>query len=364
MQSKVDAKDLEVKGLQSERSTHVKERSTLNRRITAEETLLEKSRGRLHEVIQKAKVEQVKLPVKGGADVEGEEDEDASASDVQSQAQSGSGTISTHLSQADNQVVQQDLADSANLDFSKVKRHRQIRDSNHFEEVKQQFITQIADAGAEISRMQPNMRAIDQYEDITQQLKTSGSKFEQAKEEARDATMSFNEVKQRRYNAFMSCFKHVSDALQVIYRDMTKSSKHPLGGTSYLSLDSTEEPYLGGIKYNAMPPMKRFRDMDQLSGGEKTVAALALLFAVHSFRPAPFFVLDEVDAALDNINVKKVCAYVKSRSREFQCIVISLKDQFYHEADSLVGIAKNCATTSSMSLTVDLTKYDDDECEE
>lgn len=48
------------------------------------------------------------------------------------------------------------------------------------------------------------------------------------------------------------------------------------------------------------------RDMDQLSGGEKTMAALALLFSVHSFRQAPFFVLDEVDAALDNVNVKKV----------------------------------------------------------
>ena len=126
--------------------------------------------------------------------------------------------------------------------------------------------------------------------------------------------MTFNEVKQRRYNAFMSCFKHVSEALTVIYRDMTKSSKHPLGGTSYLSLDCTEEPYLGGIKYNAMPPMKRFRDMDQLSGGEKTVAALALLFAIHSFRPAPFFVMDEVDAALDNVNVKKV--------RRAPCVVL------------------------------------------
>ena len=81
---------------------------------------------------------------------------------------------------------------------------------------------------------------------------------------------------------------------------MTKSSKHPLGGKAYLSLDDMEEPYKGGLKFNAMPPMKRFRDMEQLSGGEKTVAALALLFAIHSFRPAPFFVMDEVDAALDN----------------------------------------------------------------
>ena len=51
--------------------------------------------------------------------------------------------------------------------------------------------------------------------------------------------------------------------------------------------------------------MKRFRDMEQLSGGEKTVAALALLFAVHDFQPSPFFVMDEIDATLDNVNVNR-----------------------------------------------------------
>jgi structural maintenance of chromosome 1 len=109
----------------------------------------------------------------------------------------------------------------------------------------------------------------------------------------------------------MECFNLVSEALTTIYKDLTRSSKHPLGGQAYLSLDDSEEPYLGGIKYNAMPPMKRFRDMEQLSGGEKTVAALALLFAIHSYRPAPFFVMDEIDAALDNVNVRKVCHYIK-----------------------------------------------------
>jgi structural maintenance of chromosome 1 len=60
-----------------------------------------------------------------------------------------------------------------------------------------------------------------------------------------------------------------------------------------------------------MPPGKRFRDIETLSGGEKTVAALALLFAIHSYHPAPFFVLDEVDAALDNINVDKISNYIR-----------------------------------------------------
>jgi structural maintenance of chromosome 1 len=140
---------------------------------------------------------------------------------------------------------------------------------------------------------------------------------------------------------------------------MTKSSKHPLGGNAYLSLDDTEEPYKGGMKFNAMPPMKRFRDMEQLSGGEKTVAALALLFAIHSFQPAPFFVMDEVDAALDNINLRKVCNYISRRSQtDFQCIVISLKDMFYEHSQSLVGICRDVTSNSSRTLTLDLTKFD------
>ena len=58
--------------------------------------------------------------------------------------------------------------------------------------------------------------------------------------------------------------------------------------------------------------------MDNLSGGEKTVAALALLFAIQSYHPAPFFVLDEIDAALDNTNIGKVASFIRSRSQDFQ----------------------------------------------
>lgn len=131
-----------------------------------------------------------------------------------------------------------------------------------------------------------------------------------------------------------------------------------------MSLDDTEEPYNGGIKFTAMPPMKRYRDMEYLSGGEKTIAALALLFAIHSYRPAPFFVMDEVDAALDNVNVLKLCNYIRQRSKDFQCIVISLKDMFYEQSKSLVGICRNVPTNSSRTLTLDLTKFEKEEEEE
>jgi structural maintenance of chromosome 1 len=135
-------------------------------------------------------------------------------------------------------------------------------------------------------------------------------------------------------------------------------SKHPLGGKAFLNLTDKEEPYNGEIDFSAIPPMKRFRGMESLSGGEKTIAALALLFAIHSYHPAPFFVMDEVDAALDNINVLKLCNYIKQRSDDFQCIVISLKDMFYEQSKSLVGICRDVRSNSSKTLTLDLSKFD------
>ena len=102
-----------------------------------------------------------------------------------------------------------------------------------------------------------------------------------------------------------------------------------------------------------MPPMKRFRDMEQLSGGEKTMAALALLFAIHSYQPSPFFVLDEVDAALDNTNVAKIANYIREHASDtFQFIVISLKSTLYEKAQALVGIYRDQDVNSSRTLTL------------
>jgi len=158
----------------------------------------------------------------------------------------------------------------------------------------------------------------------------------------------------------MDAFEHISTEITNVYVDLTKSEHIPNGGTAHLSLENSEDPYLHGIQFTAMPPSKGFRDMALLSGGEKTVAALALLFAVHSYHPAPFFVLDEIDAALDNENVNQVSNYIRRRCKNdgLQCIVISLKDAFFMKADALIGIYKDQASACSGSLTLDLVKYD------
>ena len=111
--------------------------------------------------------------------------------------------------------------------------------------------------------------------------------------------------------------------------------------------------------------------MLNLSGGEKTIAALALLFAIHSYQPAPFFVLDEIDAALDNTNIGKVASYIESRASNSEdsmnVIVISLKDEFYSHADGLIGVCpdrdamgEHADCLVSKVLTLDLTGFPKD----
>merc|ERR1712216_821000 len=101
--------------------------------------------------------------------------------------------------------------------------------------------------------------------------------------------------------------------------------------------------------------------MEQLSGGEKTMAALALLFAIHSYRSSPFL-------ALDKTNVEKMAAFIKNRSHgtgaaseghACQSIVISLKDYFFDKADSLVGVSRDVQGACSKVLTFDLGEYEE-----
>uniref|UniRef100_A0A674DPG5 Structural maintenance of chromosomes protein 1A n=1 Tax=Salmo trutta TaxID=8032 RepID=A0A674DPG5_SALTR len=159
-------------------------------------------------------------------------------------------------------------------------------------------------------------------------------KFEAARKRAKKAKQAFEQIKKERFDRFNACFEAVSTNIDEIYKALSRNSS----AQAFLGPENPEEPYLDGINYNCVAPGKRFRPMDNLSGGEKTVAALALLFAIHSYKPAPFFVLDEIDAALDNTNIGKVANYIKDQSVNTQAIVISLKEEFYTKADSLIGV--------------------------
>lgn len=149
--------------------------------------------------------------------------------------------------------------------------------------IESSLIETLESISSSMEALAPNIRSIDKIEQNESKLKDDVESFEIARKEAKVAKDNFNMIKEKRYAAFMDAFRHISEKIQSIYQELTKSSIIPNGGVAYITVENTEEPYLDGIRYLAMPPLKRFRDMEQLSGGEKTMAALALVFAIQRY---------------------------------------------------------------------------------
>lgn len=103
------------------------------------------------------------------------------------------------------------------------------------------------------------------------------------------------------------------------------------------------------------PPKKSWKNIQNLSGGEKTLSSLALVFALHTYKPTPLYVMDEIDAALDFKNVSIVANYIKEKTKDAQFIVISLRNNMFELADRLVGIYKTNNVTKS--ITIDPRKF-------
>ncbi|CAK8571767.1 unnamed protein product [Lathyrus sativus] len=308
--------------------------SKMNRQINLKEAQIEQILSQKKEISEKCELEQISLP-----------------------------TISDPMDT--------DISTPAPVyDFDELNRTLKDRKPSGRDKIEVDFKQKIDALISEIERTAPNLKALDQYEALLEKERAVTEEFEAVRKEEKEKADRFNVVKQKRYDMFMDAFNHIAGNIDKIYKQLTKSNTHPLGGTAYLNLENDDDPFLHGMKYTAMPPTKRFRDMEQLSGGEKTVAALALLFSIHSFRPSPFFILDEVDAALDNLNVAKVAGFIRSKSCEgarvnqdadggcgFQSIVISLKDSFYDKAEALVGVYRDSGRGCSSTLTFDLSKY-------
>ncbi|CAI5756124.1 unnamed protein product [Candida verbasci] len=211
-----------------------------------------------------------------------------------------------------------------------------------------ELVVSLSNLTEELESLAPNSKASERFKNIENRIKSHDKEYTKARNKEKQIQKNFNAIKDLRFKKFMEAFSHISEKIDTIYKELTKSPASPLGGSAYLTLEDEELPYLSGIKYHTMPPMKRFRDMELLSGGEKTIAALALLFAIHSYQPAPFFVLDEIDAALDHANVIRVGNYIKKHAGpNFQFIVISLKNSLFEKSDSLIGIYREQRKNSS-----------------
>ncbi|KAK5171781.1 Structural maintenance of chromosomes protein 1B [Saxophila tyrrhenica] len=223
------------------------------------------------------------------------------------------------------------------------------------DEMETTLLDKIASLTTTLDKMAPNMRSAERLTTTHDRLTATERDFNASRSAARAATKAFERVRKQRADLFNRAYTHIAEQIGTIYKELTKTLSFPLGGQAHMSLEDDDEPYLAGVKYHAMPPLKRFRDMEHLSGGEKTMAALALLFAVHTYAPSPFFVLDEVDAALDNANTAQLANYVREHAGPgMQFVVISLKTGLFQNSETLVGVMRDQGVNSSRVLTLDV----------
>jgi len=133
----------------------------------------------------------------------------------------------------------------------------------------------------------------------------------------------FNRLKKFRHDEFMKGFKLISNSVKEMYRLIT------CGGDAELEIKDTLDPFAEGVLFQVRPKNKTWKHMSKLSGGEKTLSSLSLIFALHCYKPSPLYCMDEIDAALDYKNVAIVGKYIREKAKNCQFIIISLRNNMF-----------------------------------
>jgi len=184
-----------------------------------------------------------------------------------------------------------------------------------------------------IFEMEPvNQRALEQYDEVAKRANEIESSIERLNEQKKSLVSLMNECRMKKKEAFISVFDSVNDNFKAIYARISD------GGQGELVLENRNDPFAGGLKIVAQPNGKKLQSIERLSGGEKSVAALALVFAIQRISPSAFYFLDEVDMFLDNVNAEIIGKMIKENSENTQTLVVSLRKATLKEADVVYGI--------------------------
>jgi chromosome segregation protein len=177
-----------------------------------------------------------------------------------------------------------------------------------------------------------NLGAIEEHEELSERfrfLSEQKADLDRTITTLQDAIQRINRTSRKRFReTFEAVAKRFSENFPRLFS----------GGKASLSLTETEDVLEAGVEIMAMPPGKRLQNVNLLSGGEKTLTAIALLVAVFQVRPAPFFLLDEVDAALDDANVGRFNDIVRELAADSQFVLITHNKRTIEVADILYGV--------------------------
>ena len=187
-----------------------------------------------------------------------------------------------------------------------------------------------------------NLRAIEDYDEKKArhaELRAETKRLEDQRDQLMALTDQLNE---RKKVNLLKVFEAVNANFRKVYAELSG------GGEAELLLEAPQDPFQGGLVIKARPRNGKVLRLEALSGGEKSLTALAFIFALQEWQPSPFYLLDEVDMFLDAVNAEMVASRVKKSSATAQFVQISLRKVTLNKADHIIGVTKQAGGTSSI----------------
>ncbi|MCI6732433.1 MAG: chromosome segregation protein SMC [Lachnospiraceae bacterium] len=218
----------------------------------------------------------------------------------------------------------------------------EVPDRNLLKESIRQLKSQIRALGS------INTNAVEEYAELSERLEFMRSQHDDLVHAKENLLLLIDQLDEGMRKQFAEKFQDIQKEFDKVFKELFG------GGNGSLELSETEEMLEAGILINVQPPGKKLQNMMQLSGGEKALTAISLLFAIQNLKPSPFCILDEIEAALDDANVDRFAAYLNKLKKNTQFIVITHRRGTMLISDQLYGITMQEKGISSL-VSVDLT---------
>ena len=185
-----------------------------------------------------------------------------------------------------------------------------------------------------MEEMEPvNMLAIEAYDKIKARQEEKKEQIATLTNERKQILEKMNGYEQVKKETFMKTYNNINENFKEIFAKLSE-------GEGSLMLENPENPFEGGLTIEAQPRDKKKQKLGAMSGGEKSLTALALVFAIQKYLPAPFYALDEVDANLDGINVERLAEIIQEQAKNTQFIVVSHRKPMIESANRTIGVTQ------------------------
>ena len=194
-----------------------------------------------------------------------------------------------------------------------------------------------------------NLKAIEEYDVVKERFDEIDMRRQTIQRERKSILDAIEKIELEKTRTFMKAYHEMNREFSRIFQKLSP------GGSAKMLLDRPDKPFEGGISIEARPRGKKISSLEILSGGEKTLVALSFIFAVQEFYPAPFYVMDEIDAALDGPNVHRVSTVIREFSKQAQFLVISHREENIVNSDRIYGVAMQQSGITDI-FSVDLEK--------